>query len=126
MTQRLSTLTHNPVTLEPMTPTMKTVYRAGFYGADGALVKHQEAWPAEDNATPQMVADFSASSHLPTLGAGTVLVWEDVDTQPTDRLEVAPEAQGRREFGPDAAPIPEYRIEVDSAKNEIRAVLDVV
>jgi hypothetical protein len=109
-----------------MTPRLKTVYRTGFYGADGALVKHQEAWPAEDNTTPQIVADFGASSHEKRLGAGTVLVWEDVDTQPTDRLEDAPEAQGRREFGPDTAPIPHYRIEVDQANSEIRAVLDVV
>lgn len=126
MTQRMSTLTTNPVTLEPMTPRMKTVYRIGFYGADGELVKHQEGWPAEDNATPQIAADFSASSHAPRMGAGTVLVWENVDTQPTARLEDAPTAQGRREFGPDADPIPQYNIEIDQANSEIRAVLDVV
>jgi hypothetical protein len=119
----MSTLTVNPVTLEPMTPRMKTVYRIGFYDADGALVKHQEGWPAEDNATPQMVADISAASHQPSMGAGTVVVWEDVDTEPVGHLSsLFGEDWTWCHFGPDAEPIPHYRIEVGPA-GDVTAVL---
>lgn len=129
MTQRMSTLTTNPVTGEPMTPTMKTVYRIAFYGPDGNLIRHQEGWPAEDNATPQLAADFSEGA-ANNLGATTVLVWEDVDTEPAARIADAATTngpwQGARDFGPDAPPVPKYRIEIDQVSNEIRAVLDVV
>ncbi len=113
----------NPVTYEPMPAETRTVYRAAFYDADGRLVKHQEAWPSEDNPTLQMIADISAGSHLLRMSAGTVVVWDDVDIEPPDRL---PEVAGashvaERAFGPNHPPIPEYRYEVDRDRNSIMA-----
>src|SRR5688500_7502900 len=91
----------------------KVVYRIAFYSLDGKLVKHQEAWPVEDNPTPQMAADIGASSHLPMLGAGIALVWQDVTIMPAERLLLNPPAQGQREFGPQTLPVPRYRTEVN-------------
>jgi len=112
----------NPVTYAPMPAETKTVYRVAFYDADHKLVKHQEGWPSEDNPNLQMTADISAASHMGSMGAGTVVVWDNVDIVPPTRL---PELAGAskvawREFGPNAPAVPEYRCEVDS---ESRTVL---
>jgi hypothetical protein len=123
MTVRMSTLTNNPVTLQPMTPTAKTVYRAGFYSPAGNLLKHQEAWPAADNPTPQMIADISATSHIEVYGSGTVLVWEDVDMEPAPHISCCVEAEARRDFGPAVAPVPQYIFDVNHLAGTIMAYL---
>lgn len=123
MTQRLSTRTTNPVTLEPMAPRMKTVYRTALYNADDKLVRSQEAWPDMDNPTLQMIADISALSFQGSHVAGIVITWDSVDIEPpTRRPELRSQPTPRyavREFGPGFPPVPEYRYEVDSAAGTI-------
>ena len=111
----------NPVTYAPMPAETKTVYRVGFYGAAGNLVKHQEAWPAMDNPTLQVIADISAASHLATMGAGTAVVWDDVDTEPPGHLSALfGDDWDWCHFGPDVPAVPQYRYETD---NEARTIM---
>lgn len=114
----------NPVTHAPMPAETKTVYRVGFYDADGNLVKHQEAWPEMDNPNLQMIADISAASHQPHMGAGTAVVWEDVDTDPPGHLShLSGDDWDWRHFGPDQPAVPQYRYEVDSENRTIMTFL---
>jgi hypothetical protein len=110
----------NPVTYAPMPAETKTVYRVGFYDASGHLVKHQEGWPEMDNPTLQMIADISAASHQPSMGAGTTVVWEDVDAEPPGHLSALfGDDWTWCHFGPDQPPVPEYRYEVDPENRTI-------
>jgi len=85
--------------------------RTAHYDAGGTLIRASEAYPVEDPADPQTVADLCAGAADAgcTYRAGTFLVWVDLEVRPHERIESTPRADGTRAYGGSHPPVPSYR-----------------